>query len=616
LSKGIGQNLDAAGNSSRAGCEANMHKQEAIRMSQSVALDRCYPEAMELAGFIVIPTGSRNCYSITPPEETAEERVQKCNDIPAEYEDQRAACETGSEGTGGAMKMRIGKVDDQLQIDLFEGGALVNEATYGASGDTYTASVVRIGDWGGKAESSSFDMTVDLGAAGSVANGIPTLGTDGYASAEGHFDGGFGDGVISFRRNGDDSSNVVSGAFEGSFTDPSSDKATSFTGKAYSKSGGSTATGCAKFSFTGSMPPMEVADMVPFDISQANLENFLQSFGSELGIDINSGNYSTMLLCPNPDFDLENPDPLIKPMVQMVGDTCESVTHTGVECFGITNGTLAGDFGTEVTQSFTIIANTGSPFYDEVNAFDLATLDPAFDTIAFSRNWDGSGTCSEIDFSAFSQAQMQTAMTALEGCFALEEKARGNEGMGGYNCGEQEQENGVNDFVENGGSDFGNYGGELTRLAGGTCPDTFPDKFFINSVDVSLGAYCLPIEEGVCAGITVAGTPPVVILNQAITVSGSLTLTALTYNQPNAAQPATSVEFAFAHPITGNCNTTFAIGQPSFDAPGEFGGEGEGNAPGEEGFLPAPCIEAGFTEADDEDACRQLCNQPGQNCSA
>ncbi|MBI2288123.1 MAG: hypothetical protein HYU83_03980, partial [Chloroflexi bacterium] len=171
ISKGFGEGLRDVGKSSRAGCEANMHKKEAIRMSQSVALDRCYPEAMEAAGFITIPTGSRNCYSITPPEESAEERAQKCADIPAEYEDQKAACEAGSEGASGGLKMRIGKIDDELQIDMFEGASLVDEATYGASGDTYTANVVRIGNWGGNLESSSFAMTIDLGAAGSVTDG-------------------------------------------------------------------------------------------------------------------------------------------------------------------------------------------------------------------------------------------------------------------------------------------------------------------------------------------------------------------------------------------------------------------------------------------------------------
>ena len=323
LSKGLGENLNAVGNSSRAGCEANMHKKEIFRMGLQSQLDRCYPEAMEAVGLITIPADDYAIYSITPPERNDEDQGQMCDGIPEERVEEREACE-GGEGPGKeGILLRLGRFDNELRVDMCEGTSLVNESTYDANEAIYTIGIVRIGNWGGKAEGASFDIIVDLGTDGSVTEGIVDLGTDGTASATGHMDGGFGEGVLHFEAFGSDGSNLASGVFNGGFEDPFTGVETTFTGKTYARFGGETATGCAKFSFAGAPPPMRLRDMVPFDIAEDQLASFLQNFGIELGIDITAENYQEINLCPNPLFDPQNSDPaLVKPMVLAGEEGC------------------------------------------------------------------------------------------------------------------------------------------------------------------------------------------------------------------------------------------------------------------------------------------------------
>lgn len=593
LSKGLGENARAVGGASRAGCEANMHKQEVFRMSQAVQLDRCYPEAMEKVGLITIPVGSYAFYRITPPEMNETQEGNMCDDIPTEREDERTACEGGSDGPRGkTILMRLGRIDNALHVDMCQESALANEATYGASGSVYTGSVVRIGSWGGHTERSSFDVTVDIGTTGSVADSIATIGSDGLVSATGHMDGGFGSGSIAFEYVASDASNKVRGAFAGAFDDPFSGTRSEFTGRVYSHFGGAGATGCAKFSFTGTMPAMRVQDMVPFDIPTDQLNAFLQSFGAELGITLNSSNYTTISLCPNPDFDPESPDPTIKPMLVMTGSACGTVTHTGVECFGITNGTTTTDFGTEVTQAFVKIANSGSRYYDEVNAFDLSTLSPAISAIAFARNWDCSGTFTDV---AFQNVDPQTMMTAMSECFALEEKARGNNGMGDYACGREEQMNGVNDFKDEGGgaTSFGKWGGSY-QVSTGACTSP-PDNIFVNMIDGN--RYCIP-ADGRCAELTLAEAGgSATIAGGAIEIEDGWTITALSVTGDGEMNAAT---VTFTPPAGGSCIHGYSGGPPSFEKPGEFGGEGGGG-------VPQACIDAGFDAPEEGEACGQLC---------
>lgn len=610
VSKAFGENIGAVGGTSRAGCEQNMQKQEVFRMSQMAQMERCYPEAMERIGLIgAIPSGSYAYYRIAPPEMAADQQTGMCDDIPAERTEERAACEADASGGPKTILLRLGKIDDALHIDMCEGdpASHINSATYSASGSLYTAAVVRIGEFGGKTESGSFSMSVDIGTSGTITNGVVTIGDSGFVTAAGQMNGGFGSGNINFER-ATDSSIKISGAFSGGFDDPFSGTRSEFTGKTYSRVGGSPVTGCAKFSFTGTMPAMPVADMIPFNIGADQLASFLQTFGAQLGIDINASNYLTMKLCPNPNFDPNNFDPTIKPMVKLEegATSCGSVTHSDTECFSITNATTTTDFGSQVTQAFTIIADSASSFFAEVSGFDLSTLSPTIGTIAFAREWDCSGTFSDVDFTSVAP---ETIMAEMQTCRAIEEKARNNGGMGNEGqCGKGEQMDGVNQLAEGGGGQttFGGFGGEYSKVSNGTCPaqTALPEKLFANSIDDD--TFCLPMD-GRCEEFNVVNNNASP-LN--IAVGGGATITALGYN----ANPATSVQITF---LIGqaSCTASYSVMRPEFtSASGGFGGEGGGDQPGEGGYIPRPCAEAGLTGPEDGDACHQLCNQPGVDC--
>lgn len=614
--KHFGEEMRAEGKPSRAGCESNAQKDEIIRMSQQAQLDRCYPEAMEAAGLITIPEGSYALYHVVPPAEEEEGMEESfCEEIPEEFEDERAACEGGGAGHPTSIKIRIGRFANELRIDMCEGESgsesLVDEATYSADGSVYTASVVRKGNWLGRAEGSSFAMTVDLGTTGTVTDGLVSLG-DGSASATANIDGGFGSGLMQFTAAG--GSNTIGGAFAGEFVDPFTDVTTRFTGKAYAAFGGPTATGCAKFSFTGAPPPMRVQDMIPFGIDQAALSGFLQTLGVELGISITTANYLSLNLCPNPDFDPEAFSNTVKPMVAAASDgTCPTITNTGIECFAITVGTTEGDFGEEeVSQTFTTIADSASPFFESVNAFDLSTLDPTISAIAYSRNWDCTGDFSPLNFANFTPAQMEILEARLQRCFALEEEAFGREGMGGYNCHQQEQMNGVNDLANEGPPNFGSFGGEYQSTTGGTCTANsgVPERLFADPLDTTTNRYCFP-NDGNCAEFSVVnnaatGTPLVLSAG-----GNSITITAINYVVGTPTKATVTYR-----PATGpTCTQVYDVSQPTFDRPPEFG-EGGGGGPGEgAGGVPQVCIDT-FGDDVTQEECETLCSQRGVDCRA
>lgn len=611
IAKSFGEGMRKEGGSSRAGCETNMHKQEIFRMSQQVQLDRCYPKAMEAAGFITIPDGSYAYYQITKPEEEEGDRVKMCDGIPEERTEERAKCLEGEGKGAGGMKMRIGNIDGELRIDMCEGAtgseALVHEATYGASGSVHTAGVVRIGQWGGHEEKGKFDVTLDLGTTGTVVDEVPTLGSDSSLVAEGYMSGGNGSGRIRFEYVGTDSSNKIAGAFGGEFTDPFSGTSSVFTGKTYARFGGSLGTGCAKFSFTGTMPGMSVGNMIPYDIPVASRGDFLTRLSMELGIDINESNYSTIVLCPNPDFDPESPSTTVKPMIMAVESNCPEVTHTGVECFSISNVSNETDFGDDThSQFFTKIANTSSPYYDEVNAYDIDVISKDTGSIAFARNWDCTGTFSEINFQNMTEAQMATAEAQMQKCFAMEEKARGNDGMGGYNCGEQEQGNAMDEMASEGGgvASFGAFGGKLTKESG--C-DPFvlevPQYVFIAPANPEQRKYCFPID-GSCIEFTVPADPSAPF-NVGISFHDVLTINQMSY-AGGEAPVAVAIQWKYGNDL---CIANYSIEQPDFEREGG-GFEGPGGE-GDQAGMPQQCKDKGLT---DPAACQQYCSQQSNPC--
>lgn len=607
--EGLGQNLNKVGNPSRAGCESNMHKREMIRHSQQAQLDRCYIEAMERAGLITIPADSSAFFRVRPPSEAAEQQERACEGIPEDHPDEIAACKEGGEGPsgGGDILVQAVRSSGALQVDVCEGDhGLVNEGTYSADGSVYTMTATRIGKFGGHAEAATFTGTIDLGTSGTVSDGLVDLG-DGTATATASMDGGFGSGTMTFSADGTDQSNAVSGGFEGSFTDPRSKTKIpiTFTGKVYARFGGASNTGTAKFSFTGAPPPMFVKDMIPFTISDSQLSNFLKTFGLQLGIDLNATNYLTLTLCPNPSFNPQNPTATanIPPMILGTASACPSVTHTGVESFSIRNGSETSNGVAEVKQVFTIIENSSSSFYDAVKDFDLSTLASNAGTIAFTRNWDCTGDFTDIDFASFTPEQMEAAATELQTCFDLENRVRRNNGMGDHNCHEQQQQGDVNETFEGGSPPMGFFGGDLSLTTGGTCPaGTGPSHLFVNTIDSSKGTYCFPLN-GNCASFTVTGTSATGLT---VDMGGGNTLTAISYTQ-SGTTPATAATITLKAGAN-SCTANYTMSQPKFDKPPEFNpnaGPGGGDKkPGETGFIPKSCIDAGLTS---EAACRAHC---------
>ncbi|MBI2339851.1 MAG: hypothetical protein HYU99_05750 [Deltaproteobacteria bacterium] len=603
----LGEDMRGEGKSSRAGCEANAHKDEIFRMSQMAQLDRCYPEAMESAGLFTIGDGF-SYYSLTPPEMGDEEKERMCDDIPPEKVDERTACEEGTAGGPKDLKIRLGLIDGALQIDMCESDALQNEATYTATGSVYTATVTRVGNFLGTTEGSKFAMTVDLGTSGTVTDSLVALG-DGSASASAQMNSSFGNGLIAFDASA--SNNAISGAFNGAFTDPFTDVDTSFTGKVRAEFGPE--DGCAKFSFTGAPPPMRVQDMIPFDISADQLDGFLQVLGLELGIELTADNYETVNLCPNPLFDPENPSTELKPMVAANDDgACPTVTSTGIECFTIANGVTTSDFGAEeYTQTFTTASNDSVSFYATVNAFDLSALDPTVDTVAFSRNWDCTGSFTSIDFASLTDTQLTALQEGIEECNAIQEEAFNRDGMGGYNCHQQEEMNGINDLSGEGPPDLGNYGGVLgliLPIQGSCLPDIgLPDLLFIDAVNVAANTYCLPVEAS-CDPFDVEVGPPPNAPGLDVTLLGDTAITNLSYTQPDPNAPAESVLVTFAGSelalLGGSCTQRYSIVQPTFEAPLDpFEGDGGGEEP------PQACIDL-FGDDVTREECEGFCMSP------
>jgi len=608
VNRGIGENLGGAGGASRAGCDANMHKKEMIRMSQMAQLSRCYPEAMETLGLFEIPDNRFAYYQLTPPEEDVEDIAAKCDGIPEQDAERRAMCEQEGGKGGMEMKIRIGNYSGELRIDMCEGGSLVDEATYSADGSIYTASIVHIGDWMGQTEKSSFDLTVDLGTGGSVTNGIVTLGDDGSIDAQGVMSGGFGSGNMRFERIESDSSNRIRGGFAGSFTDPMTDMTSSFDGKVYSRFGGSSNTGCAKFSFGGTMPPMRFIDMLPMDIPEDQKANFIKTFCNDLGITVEgdqctAANTADLLLCENPDFDHSNPSATTKPMIPLgSGETeCGEVSHSGIECFAISNVTMTGGFGNRVRQGFTIIATSGSPYFDEVNAFDLSGLSSNITEPAYSRNWDCTGTFTEVDFTSVSMAEMDSAMSA---CFALEEKAFENQGMSEYNCGEQQQMNGVNDMATD-GVDFGTYGGDwgFAEHNNNSCNSTGPGRLFVDAVNVENDEYCM-ISQGGCSPFSVANNTATIDGGsmEIVTFEGTFNIDDIEFQECGGNCTAGSTYYAIVtYSGNINCDQYYFVEQHTFQAP-----------PVDGQFIAPECIAQSI---DNPAECDIYCSEPSISCS-
>lgn len=616
------------GRSSRMGCEQNMQKKQIIRDSRMAQLDRCFIQGFEAAGLITIPTdGSRTAYLFIPPAESAEDRSNKCAGIPAERTEELAACKTGGEGpSGGVISARVGVIDKELQIDVCEGKtasdlALVGESTYTA---TPTFSVIRQGKWQGKTEKNTISGTL-TGA--TISNGDVTLSDTGSATITAAMDGGHGSGNIRFaatKLNYD-----LQGGFKGAFTDPFSGSETSFTGKVAAKVGkekssDTTIRGTGKFSFTGAPPAMPLRNIIPFEMGGAQLENFLKTFGAEMGVQLTLANYVDKYICPNPSFNPESPSLTVKPMLFVEkGAECTSVTHTGTESFEVSTlreaskyasqlGTLASRFA-KVSQTFVIIADSDSPFYTEIKDKDLSKVSADAGAIAFARNWDCKGATAETTLDMTKPtAEQLTKMEALGKelfpCFALEEGNRDENGMGDHNCGGSElKECGEN--IKDNPPSFGNAGGDLS-LSSNTCPaqvaSVLPQHLFINQISEADKKYSLAIDGNV-GEFTVNSSTVTGLSIKGGGSAGSLTVTQIAYQGPSgagvtAAATSAILSITAAGAQEVNCTGTYTMSVPSFTKP-----TGETAATD----FPSACKDKGIT---DGEQCHQFCGMPENKC--
>jgi len=614
--KFLGEGLADTGSNSRAGCEYNMMKKEIKREGFMQAQAKCAADAMSSAGLIDMPeAGASVTYLIDPPDITEDQQDNFCDDI--EIAEQKTRCEAGEggHGPGGDILMTLSRASDgELSIDVCEEGVKIMEGEYTTSGSVYTVDVRSIFagffEEGGD-EKMRFSGTIDVGSNGSVTDSVVSLGTDGTAEITVRHVGSFGSGRMIFTADGTSKENEIKAYWSGSFTDPNSNTTNSFEDKIYAKIGAT--TGCAKFEFSGDMPPESVANMVPSDIASDNLSNFLSALSGEIGIQLTQANYETTYICMNPDYDWEDPDPAEKPMRPLKDNetSCPDVNHSDVECFSHLTINATTDYGTETKQIFTVVANGSATQFDAVNAYDLSTISTTIETPAYSRSTECSTVGStSVAFNNLTQAQAITFETKMQRCFELAEHSQGD-GMEDHDCGGQMMNEAVNDFSE-ADQDWCYAGGDHSLDADEPpqCPQLFFNDCITDTESDGNGDYCMPSYDGCGRYTLTAGAVSDVSLPiDTAETGGEATVTDLTFTGGTTACTALTATFLVSESSV-TCNYTCS--QPSFEAPPDEGGFTEyveGAEAGEAGFFPQPCLDVGIT---DPQICEGFCIGTGE----
>lgn len=486
--KGLGDNVGAEGRFSRAGCEASSHKQHIIMESKMVQLSRCYPEAMDAAGLITIPSGSYGYYRILvpeslmvddpndqpetspelpdqcvalcpsepPPQECLDCVEQHCQAIPDdpvcdELQQYLAQVVRQQNPVAEIILMRLGRFENgtALHVDMCKESQVdgsvrrTEESTYTASGESIVATIIHKDQYEGESFNMAFDITFT--GASVDADGIATLGAGGSAVADGRFIDPYGEGHIHFEALADTRSNVLYGTFSGNFEDAFLGGTQQFTDKMYAQFGGADRTGTGKWFYSGTFPAFPVSLMVPEGISDAELADFLSFMSQELGVPLsqNEGDqyyYGDVFTCPPANCTPESPPEDCAPVVDDGDGICVENGRTGVESFRIA--------GTPPNQTFTIIPDALSAFFDAVDAYDIAALSADVGTIDYARSWDctPANEWTVIDPSEYFGAQVAAErevnatvlQNRIQGCMQLEEQARAGGGMGEYRCHQEE----------------------------------------------------------------------------------------------------------------------------------------------------------------------------------
>ncbi|MDO8644876.1 MAG: hypothetical protein Q7S00_07940, partial [bacterium] len=207
---------------------------------------------------------------------------------------------------------------------------------------------------------------------------------------------------------------------------------------------------------------------------------------------------------------------------------------------------------------------------------------------AFTRNWDGNpeGAFTDIDFATMTDAQKTAMGTAIQGCQDLETKVRANDGMGGYNCNEQQQKGDMNNMAQNGPPPQGMFGGNCNMTAT-TCVPQGRGTYFFNPKDPDNNEYCL-VSQGGCGSFTVTGTPPKATGLSLDDPDGSR-VTEIEFAQSDANAPATGARI---HLTVGgvSCTADCTLQQATFDRPPEFDPTSTGDSA--HGGPPEACVTA------------------------
>lgn len=522
-----------------------------------------------------------------------------CEGIPDELEDEKEACESGDHGAPECIVFRTGRIDGKLMADLcFSAGQecdelkLEEEMNYEASGSVSTAHVIHEFTFGDEEEKAQVDATIDLGTDGSINDGEIDLGTDGTASITARMTGKWGDGTMTAQAT--PSRFVLSGAFEGNFVDPFQDVVTSFSGKA--KGILKETEGCAKFRFVGSPPSWPVTDMI-VGIPEKDIPNFLKNLNLECSdCNLTAENYKTKRVCPNPNHDpasKNDPDP---PMIGAKADnTCKEITHEDVGCFVPSNATEEGTFVTKITQTFLKVDCGLTTVGEECKAFDLSDLKVDVSGVGFERNWDCTGDFSDVDFTETTEDEMEECFAE---CFALDEKLFSNEGMGGRNCDFEEKVEVVDNFVDDGGQNFGKCGGEYKKTTGGNCATSAstPATLWVDAIDPNNNKYCVQTGER-CSEYTLSGTSAT---NLSIEFVGGNKLTSIAYNSEFSTADLTFTSSA------GTCTDKYTVSKPTFEKVDTFN-------PNSKQGPPEACIQKFGADVTEEE-CHALCRQKDDPC--
>lgn len=616
--KFLGEMVNKTGNPSRAGCEYNMMKKEIKRQGAMTTQPKCAASVMAEFGLIEMPeSGKTTKYLIVPPDFEEEDQASFCDDIPDEAVEEKEHCLSGEGpgGPGGDILMTItATTAGGRELDVCEDGDKIMEGDYTASGTVYTLGVRSIfkGFFEVAGEDKmSFEGRVDIGTdgKGKVEESVVTLGGDGEATITLSHEGTFGKGRMIFHADAAKKENEMKAFWHGEFTDPFSEVSNSFEDKVYALVG--QLTGCAKFAFTGGMPPESIENMIPPDMPSDQKPSFLQGMSGEVGYEITEENAHETFFCMNPNYDWNNPDPAKKPMIILqAGETsCPAVTHTDVECFGILNATVKkklGDFGAKKKQVFSLIELSAASQYATVNAFDLATISTTVPTPAYTRSASCDATgATEVLFSKLTPKNASQFQEKIEKCFEFGEDSRG-EGMEDHDCGGQVMKQATNDFAEAGPPAWCYAGGDHQLKA--NQPTQCPTLFFNGCLDDEnsdgTGGYCMPYYAGCTeydlVNKVAAGLSMPINTQQ----SGEATVTSVNFSGGTTACQDLSAVFAVEGGPTVTCNYTCS--QPTFNAPPPEEGHDyvEGAEAGEAGFVHPACAEAGIT---DLEVCQGYC---------